>query len=260
MPRQNSSTGDGGMLGALKSRLGFGAKRDDSREWDEGAYDDYADDDLYDDYAYDEPVSTRRTYRSDARFGSGEIPRLVSIDDVRASTQVPERLTRDPLADLDRTSRASGRTMVGNSGPAPSSPAYNARAKAEPERSEGYNSLFSPTTPAATQASASYDPYEAYSSSASAAYSPERSLSVLKPVAYGDVERIAKVLKSGDVVVIVLRNTPSDLSKRVLDFSFGVASALDASVDSPAEKVFVITRGQALSAGEMQTLREEGVI
>ena len=80
------------------------------------------------------------------------------------------------------------------------------------------------------------------------------------PNAYGDVERVAKILKAGDVVILSLRETPDQLSKRVLDFSFGVASALDARVECIADKVFSITRGTALTDAERTALRGKGVL
>ena len=48
------------------------------------------------------------------------------------------------------------------------------------------------------------------------------------------------------------------LSKRILDFSFGVSSALDAKVDCIADKVFVITRGKELTDEERTKLRNQG--
>ena len=83
---------------------------------------------------------------------------------------------------------------------------------------------------------------------------------MLKPSSYGEVERVAKIVKAGDVVVLSLRNTPDHLAKRILDFSFGVSSALDASVECIADKVFVILRGNALSADELTALRNQGVL
>ena len=237
----------------LKSRLGFGRKDDDF--YDDG-YDDYSDD--YDekhsnyrnDYSDDAPVggyrpiSTRSSHTS--RFGHGESAagNLVSIDDVKAHTQVPDRLNRDPLAPSDDypASRSSRRSEA----PAP-----------RPARSDGYDSLFEPTeTPTFTP----YDPYEAYSNSNPTSYSSARPLTVIKPVVYGDVERVARAVKSGDVVVLVMRNTPDDLSKRILDFSFGVASALDANVECPGEKVFAIARGSGLSEEEKTRLRNQGAL
>ena len=80
------------------------------------------------------------------------------------------------------------------------------------------------------------------------------------PEQVAEVERVAKILKAGDVVVLALRNTPDNLSKRILDFSFGVSSALDASVDCVADKVFVISRGAALTDAERMSLRGQGVL
>ena len=110
---------EGGMLDGIKSKLGFA---DANQGYDEGYYDeqygDYGDDyGEYGDYGsgYDDapesdapasrydpyaPVTTRPARASHARSSSrpGFTPaKLVSIDDVRAHTQVPESLTRDPL-------------------------------------------------------------------------------------------------------------------------------------------------------------------
>ncbi|MEG0016809.1 MAG: cell division protein SepF, partial [Gordonibacter sp.] len=115
-------------------------------------------------------------------------------------------------------------------------------------------------TAASAAAASAFDPYEAYAGSGSAAHSPSRSLSVLKPASYGEVEHVAKILKAGDAAVLSLRNTPDQLSKRILDFSFGVSSALDASVECIADKVFAITRGAALNDAERQALRNQGVL
>ena len=153
----------------------------------------------------------------------------------------------------------------------------NARAAAasQRERSESLNSLFSSTAVAASAsspadgssaakraaaASGGFDPYEAFAGAGSPKHSPTRSITVLKPASYGEVERIAKALKAGDAVVLALRNTPDNLAKRILDFSFGVSSALDASVDCVADKVFVITRGAALTDAEKTGLRNQGVL
>lgn len=107
---------------------------------------------------------------------------------------------------------------------------------------------------------AGFDPYEAYAGGGASSFSSTRSCTVLKPASYDEVERIAKVLKAGDVMVLALRNTPDPLAKRILDFSFGVSSALDASVECVADKVFAITRGAGLTDAERTTLRNQGVL
>lgn len=237
------------VLDGLKSRLGFGRK--DDEYYDDEYYDDEYEDD-YDDA--DEPVggyrpltTTSRSSRS-SRFGHGESAagNLVSIDDVKANTRIPDRLQRDPLApEEDDRYQVSTRSS------------YQPSEGVRSSRSEGYDSLFEPTeTPTFTP----YDPYEAYSTSNPTSYTTTRPLTVIKPVVYGDVERVARAVKSGDVVVLVMRNTPDDLSKRILDFSFGVASALDANVECPGDKVFAIARGNALSEDEKTRLRNQGAL
>lgn len=293
---------DKGVFSDLKSKLGF-ADQNSKAHYDDydDSYDDYEDDfddeygEGYDEFAeygpdyerthtgtrYDAPDSvTTRPARSSSRASRGDsgFPRLVSIDDVRANTRVPESLNRDPLPARHVTSASStrrlGREVVNATAPAPSSPAYVAAAReAEQARSEGLDSLFSSTVPERTAATTgakpvastassrgSYDPYEAYSGAGSSAHDPSRSLSVLMPTVYGDVERVAKILKAGDAVVLSLRTTPDQLSKRVLDFSFGVASALDARVECIADKVFSITRETALTDAERTALRNKGVL
>ncbi len=299
MPKFNKPEG---MLDSIKSKLGFsdGTSGYDSG-YDRGRndFDDYDDYDDYDDDADDAPssnydpyssVTTRPARGNHARVssttqGSGYRPaKLVSIDDVRAHTTVPDSLNRDPLPPrkVSTSSSFGNRTMVEPAFSIPANtPNGRAAAAANQERSESLNALFSTTAaevgnseavtaaPAAAAATAtakpkptasSFDPYKAYEGTATGTHSPTRSVTVIKPVSYGEVEKVAKALKAGDAVVLALKATPDELAKRVLDFSFGVSSALDASVDCIADKVFVIARGAALSESERASLRSQGVL
>ncbi|WP_255467349.1 cell division protein SepF [Raoultibacter phocaeensis] len=284
------------MFDGIKSKLGFG---DANAAADDGYYDEYADEygegyeeeygeygESYDDeYAYSDRGS--RSSRSGGYSSSS--PNLVSIDDVRANTQIPDSLKRDPLPPRHASS-ASTSYAAGSSSYSPgsgyrssfgsrqveraadylrsteTSDLPNGAQHAAEARSEGLNSLFTSTSASTSTASgsagssSSYDPYEAYAGTGTATHNPTRSLTVLKPASYGEVERVAKIVKAGDVVVLSLRNTPDHLAKRILDFSFGVSSALDASVECIADKVFVILRGSALTADELSGLRNQGVL
>lgn len=266
---------EGGMLSGIKSKLGIGTKKDDYYEDDFDENDDYDDYDGYDDYDdYQDDYRDKRRSYDDRRSaaippasqGSGVTrPRLVSIDDVRANTQL----------------EINSRSDRGNYAPVESAfdtPEYNLR-------SEGLNSLFSPTTDAPSQATGrSYDApsmerpavvsplsaqptlrpagagYEAFAAGRPSSLVNNRGTSIIKPQSYGDVERVAKIVRGGDVVVLNLRNTQDALSKRLLDFSFGVASALDARVDCVADKVFVICAGEGLSQTELQNLKNQGAL
>ena len=318
LPKIKRSEHGGGMLDGIKSKLGFADAAGNGGGYDDAYLDDYGDDfgdydeefgeygpgyddgapaSRYDPYA---PVTTRPARggsRSARSSSDSDFPKLVSIDDVRAHTQVPDSLRRDPLPPRRVSSTSSGyrgeRTVVDATMPAPSSPAHTAARR---ERSESLNALFEPsaaeaepatgkaaspaattvgaaaasatvavatataTAPASSQATGSFDPYEAYAGSGTPAHNPSRAISVLKPASYGEVERVAKILKAGDVVVLALRNTPDQLAKRILDFSFGVSSALDARVEAVADKVFAITRGAALTEAERTGLHNQGVL
>ena len=297
------------MFDGIKNKLGFQSDSDDyyDDEFDD-EYDAYSDN--FDDFStYDEdeegyspysPVTTRdpavkplRSSYSDrgdyaSRRRPTAHPPLVSYEEVRASTSVPDSLSRDPLP--SRRSAMAPRSLAGHASDYAYSGTLDAEgydepyaAQNQPPRQSGYDSLFTPTTGQSNQASVAqpasevgvsvhtpvssqvretdaYDPYRAYEGEGMASHRPTRNVVVLSPTSYDEVADVARTLKAGDVVVLSLRNTNSQLSKRILDFSFGVASALDASVDCIADKVFAVARGDQLSDSERMRLRAQGVI
>lgn len=87
-----------------------------------------------------------------------------------------------------------------------------------------------------------------------------RKVTVLKPIRYGEADRIPAALKKGDAVVLVLKGVAGGLDKRILDFSFGAASALDAEVECVADKVFFIAKGEGLSDDERASLQAQGLL
>lgn len=263
------------MFGDIKSKLGFGRK-DDYEEY----YDDYEeyDEEDYGEYGYDEsyersssssrydPYSSVTTREVGGRSaGRSSMPRLVSIDDVRARTQVPSLSDRDGGVSGRRTSGSNSfRTMVDSSLPPQMTPEGTAAASAaataaHTARSEGLNSLFEPTTSSQNERPSAGSSRPAFGAAAAARTTPSRTLKVIKPMAYNDAEAIATALKLGDAVVLCLTGTPDALAKRILDFSFGVASALDANVESVGNKVFALTRINELSEGERSYLRSQGL-
>ena len=272
------------MFGSIKSRLGIGgndADYDDYGDYDDD-YDTYSDN--FDDYStYDDErdrdmdrygavverdASARRSRRSytDAassdfderrRGNTGSHTPLVSIDDIRANTPRlnmdsptgarSSTLTRHEFRSSDYMASGSiEREFIPDSGNTSSS------SDDSPKRS-GYDSLFSSTSGSAAADSG-------FRSEGSAAGRSTRNVVVLAPKDYAEVEKVARSLKAGDAVVLNLKTVSGDLSKRVLDFSFGVASALDADVDCVGEKVFAFTRYAQLSDAERMRLRGQGVL
>lgn len=263
----------------------------------DGDMDDY--DDFDDDYSgtyddYDDFDDTSSSYRSSSkrssRFGRPDSsPNLVSLEDVREHSKTVINSSRGSYESAHRdrggasyaagsgayipaTGSGSnrytstyqrstiGRDLVESNGPAVSSPAYNAAQRSE-SRSEGLNSLFQPSTDTSVS-SASAPSASSFStrSVGAAALSGKRELDIIQPRVYNDVEGVTRALKNGHVVVLAMAATPEDLFKRLLDFSFGVASALDAHVDCVGGKVYVLAVGSELSENELQQLRTQGVL
>jgi cell division inhibitor SepF len=82
-----------------------------------------------------------------------------------------------------------------------------------------------------------------------------RRIEHIRPTTYADAEQVAQELKRGSVVVLDLRTTRPDLAKRILDFSFGAASALEGQVDRHIDRVYVFTRNAALADEERAAIR-----
>lgn len=268
------------FLDDIKDRLGFGKTDDDDDAEDYGEFDEELYGQDFDPYAedFDEhgsdagseggysafaPITTRESgsgrrsrSTSEGRSRSSH-PALVSIDDVRNSTRVPESLNRDPLPPRRND---TGRESVGHANNYIISGAPDKEETPAPGSTGAIPKPASQVGMGTHPAGGSYDPYQAYEAGYSSSHRPTRSISVISPTAYGEVENVARMLRAGDAVVLSLRNTPNQLSKRILDFSFGVASALDATVDCIADKVFAITRISNLTEDELARLRAQGVI
>ncbi len=261
------------MLSGIKDKLGGIASRgsrrgrdgyDDYDGYADEAYDDY-EDEYEDDYAYEGSSSPSSRSTGASRGFEPTRPRLVSFEDARASKPAVDPLSHDPLA---------ARHVVTTSDERPRSTTRDAiragviTSGTRTHGSAGYNALFESTAAAASEKSSAGTAGASDAGRADVSapadptipvFAPKRSVTVLKPTAYDEVEQIAKALKAGDAVVLQLMNTQNALSKRILDFSFGVSSALDAKVDCIADKVFVITRGKELTDEERTKLRNQGV-
>ena len=261
----------------LKDRLGIGesngtpSRARASQSHANDSYDDYGYED-YGEYGYDDSADYAK---EDASSFTAQLPKLVTSDDVRAHTQYTPAEPDDDAAVSSQATRPNRDFGA---------------LREDSHRSPGVNSLFEPSSSAAAQtpeqasSALASGTAQAAAASATGAYAQPanripaaqvaasvpaegrvvqraaRVVTVVKPESYADAERIAKILKSGDVAVLSLRNTPEQLGKRILDFSFGVACALDAQVDCVAGHVFAITRGAALSDAETARLKAQGLM
>ena len=243
----------------LKDRLGIGeasgqagSRPSRGRDSHDGAVD-YGD---YGEYGFDDSADYAVGNESSSSSFTASLPKLVTSDDVRANIQYTPSEAPE-AADASQATRPNRDFGA---------------LREDSHRSPGVNSLFEPSSAAsAPQAAASSTgayaqttgsiPAPASSSSEGRVVQrPARIVTIVKPESYDDAERIAKVLKSGDVAVVSLRNTPEALGKRILDFSFGVACAFEAQVECASGHVFVITRGAGLSDAEASRLKAQGLM
>ena len=246
----------------LKDRLGMGTSEAthsrSSSARSRGSYDYEGDFDDYGEYAYDD--SADYAQEKTPSF-SAQMPKLISSDDVRAHTQyTPSEAVDDfssqstrPNRDFKIISEDSNRSPGVNSLFEPSS-----ASQAKGTSTGAYAQTASRAIPAAGAQAASAAP--ATSVEGRVTQRSARVVTIIKPETYADAERISKVLKSGDVAVLSLRNTQEALGKRILDFSFGVACALDAQVECVSGHVFAITRGAALTESEISRLKSQGLM
>lgn len=238
------------VFGSIKERLGLEVQAQDGAydEYDE--FEDYADE--YDEVEEEDPgYSTRGGRSSRSSFSSIGLPHLVSRSDAEEST-------RSRSIPLPSSSSRGSRTMVDSSLPPSMTPEGSAAVSAAGNRrSEGLDSLFSST-------SDSHSPTPALSiigaAAGSSSVAGKRQLKVIRPNSYEDAEAVTTALKAGDVAVLVLTNVQEALMHRMLDFSFGAASALGAAVECVAPKTFVICSGDALSDMERVNLQTMGLI
>lgn len=248
------------MFGSLKEKLGLEPQPqepnyDEYEDYDEeyAEYEEYADEDEAEDPGY----STRETGRARSLFSSA-LPKLVSRADAAEST-------RNHSISLDDAATTSfgrgGRTMVDSSLPAAMTPEGSAAASAAGNRrSEGLDSLFTSTTSSEDNNGAPLSRPVTSASEGLASVAGHRQLQIIRPKTYEDAERVTQALKLGNVAVLVLTTVPQNLMHRMLDFSFGAASALSAQVECVADKTFIICRGDALTSGERDNLAKQGLI
>lgn len=253
------------LFGDLKSKLGIGGRNaqpaydeyDEYDEYEEYEGDDYGDYDDYDDGYTTRNYGSRNTVTT--RDAGSSMPRLVSYSDVRESS-------RSVGLSGGSSRRSTGRTMMDSSLPHSMTPegAAEVSAAASRRHAGGLDSLFSSTAQPQRESGSGQGelPIIGAASAArvSASLAGTRGLRVIRPTEYSQVADMAAMLRAGDAVVLVFKNTPANLEKRLLDFSFGVASALSASVDCIAEKVYAVTAGSPLSDSEQTSLRTQGIL
>jgi len=228
------------FMDSVKSR--FGRKDDD---WDDG-FDEYEDDyeEEDDGYVDDGDEGSSDGYYEDDYDAEDE--EYADEYDLGQRQPGSDRDNSVRLVTHDSRQSSYGVRPVGYSAPSAPSGEYSYGAR----RSESASS-YAADTRETTSAESVYDEEP----------SDLSHVVVLSPTSYNDVEPVASTLKSNQAVVLALRETRPELAKRVLDFSFGVASALGCHVEKLDERVFLIThKPNGLNEGERQYLVNLGII
>ena len=239
-----------GFLDEIKNKMHLGGQQGYDQGY--GQDDDYGYDDGYDDgyqgngysgasgegfYTQDEPSNglLGQTRRGEAESVARvyALGRLVGDD----SPSLPRRITR---LRARRTAFASGYR------PAPMTRrlahAENTRARAA-----------AAPAPAPSDASA-------YASNIINA-TPQLPAYVLRPESYDDVETVVRRVRTKQPVALIFVGVRTEVAKRVLDFSYGFACGLGATVKEVGDRVFmVLPAGCEVKDSDLKKLRADGYL
>lgn len=274
-----------GLLNGMKDKLGFGNKpewQDDGYADDgyaEGGYvddgyvdDGYADDGYADDgYAGNGYAGTGRVVSFDAynpenfenvTLSSDREPRVASYDDLDSpaggyssrSSSYSARIgtSSGRRSDSYRSSRSSSADAGAASWSTPEDPSF--LDSKSPAYSRDIHDDYSSSRSSDLHSSLGSDFIRMHRD-------PATHLEIIRPTAYSDVEKIANAAKAGKSIVLVVSNTKPETAKRILDFTFGAASALNLGVEKAADRIFVIFKGsEMLTEEERAYLKKKGVL
>ncbi len=100
-----------------------------------------------------------------------------------------------------------------------------------------YSSSASQHSPAASSPAGSASPRQTFR----IASARESSITVMPVMNFGDIQRAADRLKTGEAQIINLEKTPAEVSERLIDFLNGVTYALDGYVEKISEGAYLFT-------------------
>ena len=90
---------------------------------------------------------------------------------------------------------------------------------------------------------------------------PQLPAYVLRPESYDDVETVVRRVRTKQPVALVFVGVRTEVAKRVLDFSYGFACGLGASVREVGDRVFmVLPAGCEVMDSDLSKLRADGYL
>lgn len=245
-----------GFLDDIKSRIPFGQ----NQAQDGYAQDGYADDGYGDDYGYADDGGYGDGYQ-----GGGEATYPNSMDNYYTPEPPSNGVlgqTRRGEAESVAVYTRSGQ-LVGDADrhattfnpPARSQDTYRPGAYDTPSSyAEGLRNHAASSQQSAPQASTDY-----VSSIVNA--TPQLPAYVLRPESYDDVETVVRRVRTKQPVALVFVGVRTEVAKRVLDFSYGFACGLGASVQEVGDRVFmVLPAGCEVKQSDLAKLKSDGYL
>ena len=90
---------------------------------------------------------------------------------------------------------------------------------------------------------------------------PQLPAYILRPESYDDIETVVRRVRTRQPVALVFVGVRTEVAKRVLDFSYGFACGLGASVREVADRVFIVLPQDCeVKESDLAKLRSEGYI
>ena len=90
---------------------------------------------------------------------------------------------------------------------------------------------------------------------------PQLPAYVLRPESYDDVETVVRRVRTRQPVVLVFVGVRTEVAKRVLDFSYGFACGLGATVRELGDRVFIVLpQGCEVKDSDLSKLRADGYL
>lgn len=241
-----------GFLDDIKSRLPFGQAQDSYGQdgYDEGdgyndyydnGYDDYQDgQDGYSSQGYSDGHATRPPEPSNGMLGQTRRGEAESVAVYTRSGQL--------VGDADRHATTYNP-------PARSQDAYRPGAYDTP--SSYAASVREHAAAAAASQRSALDEHAGAILNAT----PQLPAYVLRPESYDDVETVVRRVRTKQPVALVFVGVRTEVAKRVLDFSYGFACGLGASVKELGDRVFmVLPAGCEVKNSDLTKLRDDGYL
>src|SRR5690242_8737669 len=89
---------------------------------------------------------------------------------------------------------------------------------------------------------------------------PATRVHVMDPKGFNDAQEVGDRLKAGQPVILNLQGVERDLQRRMIDFSSGLAYALNGTMSKAAEQVFLLTPSNVeVSEEEKERLQARGL-